>query len=521
MSHRSQEKEIEVLLRARYPIIYVVSWEESRVLEVVNDIGKRTGKKLYEWSCSSGIVPFGMGIQTTSKMNNSGTKDPLVALNSVVEQNEPAVYVFKDFHPFLGKNNFAVVRKLRDIANTLKSSYKTVVLVSPFLDLPPDLEKDVTVVDFFLPDLQELGLLLDRIIDEVRDNPKITIDLDDGAREEILKAALGLTLAEAENVFAKALVADGRLDRSHVASIFVEKRQIIRKSGLLDYCEPEVNFEGVGGLESLKDWLVRRKQAFSDKAKEFGLPPPRGVLLLGVQGCGKSLCAKAVSALWQLPLLRLDMGRLFGSLVGASEGNIRRAISVAESVAPCVLWVDEIDKAFGGSTGSSTDSGVSQRVLATFLTWMAEKSSQVFVVATANNIKLLPPEMLRKGRFDDIFFVDLPDHQERQDIFKIHLLRRGWDPSGLSLENLAGRSEGFSGAEIEQAVVSALFDAFYEQRSLCEGDMAKALAETVPLSKTMEEEVTRLREWCMTRARHASIRQEEIASLARRKLEIE
>ncbi len=513
-----QEEEIEVFIRARYPILYIISWEEPRVISALMEIGRRTKKKVYEWSCSGGIVPAGTPLQSL-RLKNAGTKDPLIALNEVVEQVEPAIYIFKDFHPFLAKSNFAIVRKLRDIAQTLKSSYKTLILTAPFLQLPPELEKDVTVIDFHLPTLKELEALLTRIIDEVKDNPKIRIELDAAGREEILKAALGLTLAEGENVFAKALVTGGKLDNDDVAAIFAEKRQIIRKSGLLDYCEPEVAFEDVGGLESLKEWLVKRKLAFTTKAEEFGLPAPRGALLLGVQGCGKSMCAKAVSALWQLPLLRLDVGRMFSSLVGSSEENIRRAISIAESIAPCVLWVDEIDKAFGALSGGSTDSGTSQRVLGTFLTWLAEKTSSVFVVATANNIHVLPPELLRKGRFDDIFFVDLPDEQERTSIFAIHLARRGREPTAFDLAELSARSNGLSGSEIEQVIISALFDAFYQARELSPEDIYKALLETVPLSKTMEEEISALREWCATRSRHASLRQEEVATQAKRKLE--
>jgi len=513
-------KEIEILIRARYPIIYVVSWEEGRVASAVSGIGRKAGKKVYEWSCSGGIVPYGTPIQAT-KMRNAGTKDPLVALNEVVEQNEAAIYIFKDFHPFLTKSNFAIIRKLRDIAENLKSSYKTVLLVSPFLELPRELEKDCTVVDFRLPDLADLGELIDRIEEEVKDNPKLTVNLDGAAREQILKAALGLTLAEAENVFAKALVTNGALDAEDIESIYAEKRQIIRKTGLLDYCEPEHSFDQVGGLVNLKDWLARRRLAFADRAAEFGLPAPRGVLLLGVQGCGKSMCAKAVSSLWRLPLLRLDVGRLFSSLVGSSEENIRRAIAIAESIAPCVLWVDEIDKAFGALTGNATDSGTSQRVLGSFLTWLAEKSSPVFVMATANNIKVLPPELLRKGRFDEIFFVDLPNDDERREIFSVHLSLRGRDPASFDLDAMVTRSAGFSGAEIEQVVVSGLFDAFYTNRELCDGDLLQAMRETVPLSKTMQEEVDWLREWCSVRARPASVPQEIAASAARRKLEIE
>ncbi len=512
------DKQIEILVRARYPILYIVSWEEPRVIDSLIDIGHRTSKSVFEWSCSSGIVPAGTPVDSKKNIN-AKTKDPLMALNEVVEQVEPAIYVFKDFHPFLAKNNFAIIRKLRDISQILKSSYKTLVLTSPFLDLPRELEKDITIIDYKLPTFDELGVLLDRIIDEVKDNPKITIDIDPGGREEILKAALGLTLSEAENVFARALISGGKLCNDDVAAIFVEKRQIIRKSGLLDYCEPDVAFAQVGGLDSLKDWLVKRKLAFTDKAKKFGLPPPSGVLMIGVQGCGKSMCAKAVSALWQVPLLRMDVGQIFSALVGSSEENIRRCISIAESIAPCVLWVDEIDKAFGAISGSSTDSGTSQRVLGTFLTWLAEKLSSVFVVATANNIHVLPPELLRKGRFDDIFFIDLPDQKERESIFGIHLRLRKRKKEKFDLEKLARAGKGFSGAEIEQAIVAALFDAFYQKRDLTDDDIIKAISETVPLSKTMEEEIRTLREWCSTRTRHASVTAEEIAAKPGRKLE--
>ena len=520
MTEQEQVREIEVLIRARYPILYVVSWEEPRVVQTLIGIGRRSNKKVYEWSCSGGIVPAGTPLQAV-KMRNAGTKDPLVALDQVVEELEPAIYIFKDFHPFLSKTNFAVIRKLRDIAQSLKSSYKTLVLLSPFLDLPPELEKDLTVVDYHLPTLLELGTLLDGITAEVKDNPRLRIELDAAGREEVLKAALGLTLAEAENVFAKALVLRGKLSRDDVASIFAEKRQIIRKSGLLDYCEPDVAIHHVGGLASLKDWLAQRKLAFTDKAEQFGLPPPRGALLLGVQGCGKTLCAKAVSSLWQLPLLRFDVGKMFSSLVGSSEENVRRAIRIAESVAPCVMWVDEIDKAFGALGSRSTDSGTTQRVLGTLLTWLSEKTSSVFVIATANNIEVLPPELLRKGRFDEIFFVDLPDETERRDIFAIHLERRGREPRSYDLPAVVARSEGYSGAEIEQAVISGLFAAFAEQRELTNADLLTALTETVPLSKTMEREVNALREWAMTRARHASLRKEQVAQQARRKLELE
>ncbi len=511
----NQNREIELLIRSRYPIIYIVSWEETRVVKAITAIGRNTGKQVFEWSCSAGIVPAGSPIQSV-KAQNAGTKDPLVALNAVIEQVEPAIHIFKDFHPFLAKNNFSIIRKLRDIAQMLKSSYKTLIVVAPFLQLPPELEKDITVIDYHLPSLADLTILLDRIVEEVKDNPHVKIDLDDGAREEILKAAQGLTLAEAENVFAKALVTGGGLDRDDVAMIFAEKQQIIRKSGLLDYCEPEIDFDRVGGLEHLKDWLTKRRTAFTNRAGDFGLPAPSGVLLLGIQGCGKSLCAKAVSALWNLPLLRLDVGRLFNSLVGSSEENMRRAITIAESVAPCTLWVDEIDKAFGGMGGSSTDSGTSQRVLGTMLTWMAEKTASVFVVATANNIRMLPPELLRKGRFDEIFFVDLPNLEERRMILAIHLQQRGRTMAAADVELLARAAEGFSGAELEQVVIAGLFEAFYADRELTQQDLLDAVQATVPLARTMAEEIKYLREWCGTRARHASRRDDDGSDVTRK-----
>jgi SpoVK/Ycf46/Vps4 family AAA+-type ATPase len=275
---------------------------------------------------------------------------------------------------------------------------------------------------------------------------------------------------------------------------------------LLEYCATSESFSSVGGMAVLKDWLGKRSLAFSREAREFGLAAPKGILMLGVQGCGKSLCAKAVSTQWQLPLLRFDMGRMFGSLVGSSEENVRRAISVAESVAPAVLWVDEIDKAFAGSQASgATDGGTTARVFGTFLTWLSEKTAPVFVVATANDISHLPPELLRKGRLDEIFFVDLPDPQERVEVFRIHLQKRGRDFAAFDLNRLAELSQDFSGAEIEEAINSALYDAFYGREELTTGHVLQALGETVPLARTMDEQISELRRWAEGRARNASV----------------
>lgn len=498
------QTEIETLIRARYPILYVITSEEMRVQNMLVEIAAKRQKKVFEWTYSTGIVPAGTSIQS-QKGRNTATKDPLAALDMVIDQVEPAIFLFKDFHPFLTRNNFAIIRRLKDIALHLKNSFKTIVLISPVMEIPAELDKEVTVINFPQPSKEDLSALLDKIIDDVKDLKQVQVDLDEQGRERLLQSAMGLTLGEAENVFAKIVVKDQRLSADHVDEVFAEKQQIIRKSGLLEYYRAEEDFQSVGGLGVLKEWLNKRAVAFTPEAHAFGLPAPKGILLLGVQGCGKSLCAKAVSRLWQLPLLRFDMGRMFGSLVGSSEENVRRAISVAESIAPAVLWVDEIDKAFVGSQSSGvTDGGTTARVFGTFLTWLSEKSAPVFVVATANDVSQLPPELLRKGRLDEIFYVDLPLEEERAEIFRIHLSKRHRNPDTFDLATLVAGSQDFSGAEIEEAIISALYDAFYAREELCTNHILAGLAETVPLAKTMAEKITAQRNWSVGRARNAS-----------------
>jgi ATP-dependent 26S proteasome regulatory subunit len=380
-----------------------------------------------------------------------------------------------------------------------------VLLVSPVLAIPPELEKEISVLDLPLPTHQDLFQLLREIVGVVKRNERAKVELTREDVDQLLKAAQGLTLAEAESAFAKAIAHDGRLSRDDVALVLEEKRQVIRKSGLLEYTPAEERLADVGGLAELKRWLDRRGAAFSEAARAFGLPEPKGLLLLGVQGCGKSLTAKAIAAQWRLPLLRLDMGRIFSSFIGSSEENLRRAIRVAESVAPVVLWVDEIEKGLSGAGGSSvSDGGVGARVFGGLLTWLQEKTAPVFVVATANRIEQLPPELLRKGRFDEIFFIDLPAAAERREILQIHLAKRRRDPAAFDLDGLAARTEGFSGAELEQAIVSALYDAFAEKAELGQAHVERAVAESLPLSITMREEIARVREWARTRTRPAS-----------------
>jgi hypothetical protein len=515
-------RELDVLIRARYPIIQVVSWEEERVEQQLSRIANARNKRLYVWTCTQGIVKHGAEPQRL-KSTSGSTADPLAALDAVLSEVDPAIYLFKDLHPFTedARCNIAIIRRLKEVAYHLRDSYKSIVICSPFARLAPELVKDVTLVEMPPPGVPEFNRLLDRIQEDLKDKPQIKINLDEEARERLLNAARGLTLKEAENVFAKTLVLDGKLDADDISVVFSEKQQIVRKSGLLEYYATDEGMAAVGGLDNLKQWLNKRSSAFTAKAAAFGLPPPRGMLLLGIQGCGKSLCAKAAAGLWKLPLLRFDIGRMFGSLVGSSEENIRRAIQTAESVAPAILWVDEIDKAFSGSTNSGgSDGGTAARVFGTFLTWLSEKSSPVFVIATANEISHLPPELLRKGRLDEIFFVDLPNEQERQEILRIHLARRHRDPAAFDLAGLARACDGFSGAEIEQAVISGLFDAFSDDSDLTSAILATSLAETVPLSRTMSEELQRLRNWVKGRARLASGPVQEVVTDVRRKIEI-
>jgi AAA+ superfamily predicted ATPase len=526
-SSKRPSDELEVLIRARYPIIYVVTWEEERLEQRLLEIAKKRNKTLHIWTCSQGVVQFGAEPQR-GKTGSGNTCDPIAGLDAVLSHVDPAIFLFKDLHDHLDirvcPGNLRNIRRLRDVAHALRDTYKTVVLVSPLMKIPVELSKDVAVVEFGTPSVDDFNGLLDRIIDDVKDQPRISINLDADGRERLVHAARGLTLKEAENVFAKTLVLDGKLDADDIGVVFSEKQQIIRKSGLLEYYESHEKFATVAGLENLKDWLKKRSAAFSERAAHFGLPAPKGVLLLGVQGCGKSLCAKAASSLWKLPLLRFDIGRVFGSLVGSSEESMRRAIQTAESVAPAILWIDEIDKAFAGTQGSAgSDGGTASRVFGTFLTWLSEKTSPVFVIATANDISHLPPELLRKGRVDEIFFVDLPNEEERHEIFRIHLAKRKRDPATFDLDALARLSDGFSGAEIEEAIISGLFDAFSQGADLDTATLRAGIAETVPLSRTMSEELGRLRTWAQGRARPSTgpIKRAELDTTeTRRKLEI-
>jgi ATP-dependent 26S proteasome regulatory subunit len=492
-------QEIETLIRAKYPILYIVSWEERRVEEAVRNVCNGLKRNLYTWTVTGGIKPE-IPRSTVNSTRTGGLPGELEVLAQIHQASENGVFLLKDFHPYL--KDYRVVRLLRDLAAKMRGRSQTLIICSPSLTLPQDLEKDVTVLEFPLPTEPEISETLDRAIETVKGTKSVDTDLSPEMRERVVKSAQGLTQDEIESVFARSLVEKKRFD---LDAILQEKKQIIRKSGLLEYYAPDAGIADVGGLDLLKEWLDKRTKTFTDEARQFGIPAPKGILLLGVQGCGKSLVAKAVAYHWNLPLLKLDVGRIFGSLVGQSEENIRKAISTAESVSPCVLWADELEKGFAGvgSQGVS-DSGTTARVFATFLTWMSEKTKPVFMIATANDISSLPPEMLRKGRFDEIFFVDLPNQHEREQVFTIHLEKRKRAVKSFNIKALAKATDGFSGAEIEQVVVGALYAAFDEGREVEQKDLLLEAKQVVPLSVMMREEIDELRTWAEIRARPAT-----------------
>ncbi|MEB3197284.1 MAG: AAA family ATPase [Candidatus Sericytochromatia bacterium] len=474
--------ELETLIRARYPLIYLVTPEEERALATLGALAEQMGRDLHRWSCVQG-------------WGDAGTRDPLSALEYVRLASGRGIYVLCDLHPFF--SNATVVRKLRELAQALKQTPKSLLVLGAVVNLPAELVSDVVIVDFELPDAS----LIQEMVGQAAHLAGRPLKLDHLEMERLLGAARGLTAGEFANGLARALVRHGALDARVISVIIEEKRQVVRKTGLLEFVQPEGALDEVGGLSLLKEWLRKRGRAFGRPARDFGLPEPRGLLLVGAPGCGKSLVAKCVAAQWGLPLLRLDVGRLLAGLVGASEENTRRALKMAEGLSPAVLWVDEIEKGFGATGG---DGGTASRVLGTFLTWLQEKSAPVFVVATANQIQWLPPELLRKGRFDEIFFVDLPDAEERREILRLHLARRHRTVDEDALLRLAKLTSGYSGAELEQGVIDALYEAYDAARPVTPADLERGLTTIVPLSRHSEE-LQPIRTWAARHARPASV----------------
>ncbi len=479
--------DLEVLIDSQYPIICIETHEEGRAEEILTRITRSMRLPFFHWVATQGLTRSG----EPQPVYNS--KTAMEVLSFISTSSLDAVYLLKDLHRFL-EDPF-LVRKLRDICQCFRRKRKSLVLTAPSFDLPPELKNEVVFFDLSLPSVEELRDLVHQVVRDISSRRKITVDIDSATGRRLVQSLQGLTLNEAERVLTRSIVHDGRLSADDLPRILDAKKQKISQSGLIEFFPRQENFDGIGGLKTLKKWLQLRKGAFSEEAKRFGIDPPRGVLLLGIQGCGKSLMAKAIAREWELPLLRLDTGSLYSKYIGETEINAREAIRLAESLAPVVLWIDEIEKAFTSPNGSDADGGVSARLLGTFLSWMQEKKAPVFVVATANNISLLPPELLRKGRFDEIFFMDLPGAEERADIFRLHLQRRKRDPSAFDLGALARAAEGFSGAEIEQGIVSALYAAFSSRRELSTDDIYHELKATRPLSLVMKEQIDRMRAW--------------------------
>ena len=485
--------EFGLLLRARYPLIYIPTAEEERLERAIADIAKDQGNRtVYVWD-------FVEGYQGTPTDAGAGRRNPLAALEFVekLPGSVPAIFILRDFQRFM--DDIAVSRKLRNLARSLKAQPKNIVLMAPQLTIPDELREVITVAEFPLPDWQTVRDEIQRLANSMGAH------LGEQTLDELARTSQGLSLERLRRVLGRAIAAQGKLDQQAVDLILDEKRQSIRQTQILDFYPAKEQISDIGGLDNLKEWLLRRGGAFSEKARQYGLPHPKGLLLVGIQGTGKSLTAKAIAHHWHLPLLRLDVGRLFGGLVGESESRTRQTIQLAEALSPCVLWIDEIDKAFAG-LGGKGDAGTSSRVFGTFITWMAEKSTPVFVVATANDIQSLPPELLRKGRFDEIFFVGLPSRAERREIFEVHLNRLR--PHGLKtydLDRLAYESPDFSGAEIEQCLIEAMHIGFSENRDFVTDDIVIAISQIVPLARTAREQIEALQSWAAAgKARLAS-----------------
>lgn len=486
-------EDLGLLLRARYPIIYVATAEEERAEAEIASCAKAQGDRaVYLWD-------FVDGYQGNLNDAGFGRRNPLQALELIekLPAAAPAVFILRDFHRFL--DDIAISRKLRNLGRLLKAQPKNIVILSPQLALPEELGETVTVLEFTLPSVEAIRREVDQLLGAMG------MPLTPTMLDEVVRSCQGLSLERIRRVLGRAIASHGSFDERDLDLILEEKRQTIRQTQILDFYPATEQISDIGGLDNLKDWLLKRGTAFSEKARQYGLPYPRGLLLIGIQGTGKSLTAKAIAHHWHLPLLRLDVGRLFGGLVGESESRTRQMIQLAEALAPCVLWIDEIDKAFAG-VDSRGDGGTTSRVFGTFITWMAEKTSPVFVVATANNIQALPPEMLRRGRFDEIFFVGLPNQAERQAIFEVHLSRlRPHSLKAYDLTRLAYETPDFSGAEIEQVIIEAMHLGFSQNRDFTTDDILESASQMVPLARTAQEQIEALQAWANSgKARLAS-----------------
>ena len=475
--------EFVLLLKARYPIVYIVTNEEERIEYLIKYCAKKyVTRTYYSWD-------FIDGYQGNPNDTGFAARNPLEALDLIdkLTPETASLFVLKDYDNFL--KDFSVVRKLKNLSRSLKTQPKNIIIVSSEVNIPDSLKEFVTLLEFPLPSYSEIVEELNRLLSSLQQ------ETDGSTLNKIATACQGLSLERIRRVLSKVIAKNGEIGDSSAELIVQEKKQIIQQTQLLEFCLNDKNLSDLGGLDNFKDWLQLRNQAFSQEAKKYGLPYPKGLLLVGVQGTGKSIAAKIIAHEWQLPLLRLDFGRLFASLIGQSEQRVRKMIEIAEALSPCVLWVDEIDKAFAGAQ-SSGDSGTTSRVLATFITWLSEKTSPVFVVSTANNIEYIPAEILRKGRFDEMFFLNLPTREEREAIFEVHL--RKYRPDSIDnfqIPLLGQLSKEFSGAEIEAVVIEAMRLGFNENREFNNEDILVSIKNLVPLARTKSKELDSLKAW--------------------------
>ena len=478
--------ELTLLLTARYPVIYINTIEEDRVEYIIRkSIKTNLNRSIYSWDFVDGY---------TNNPNNEGfaKRNPLQALELVerLTSETPALFLLKDFNRFL--TDVSISRKLKNISRILKLQPKTLIIIGSELDIPRELQDLITVLNFYLPVENEIEQELTRLI------TSLNIKIDSQLLENLTRVCQGLSLERIRRVLSKIIATYKTIDENSISILLSEKKQFISQTDILEYWSSDENIQKIGGVDNLKEWLRKRKTSFGIQASNYGLPTPRGLLLIGIQGTGKSLTAKAVATEWQLPLLKLDVGKLFGGIVGESESRLRQTINLAETLSPCILWIDEIDKAFT-INDSKSDSGTSNRVLATFISWLSEKTKPVFVVATANNVDLLPLEIIRKGRFDEIFFLDLPKEHDRDEIFKIHI--QEFRPKTWALfdySRLSNLSESFSGAEIRQSIIEGMHHAFYEEREFTTDDICHALEELIPLAQLENNQTLKLQKWALS-----------------------
>ena len=484
-------------IEAGYPLLFLKTSEEDRWERELAELALEIERGLVSWTITRGLQP---------PVSGDDGEAPSAAglLGQLCHYPDEHLFLVKDFHPYL--TDPVILRQLRDLLPDLIAQRKTLLIFGPIVKVPVELEKDSVKIELPLPDYEDLREEFDNTMSDLRERHPSSLELSVDNEDRLIKAVMGLTAQEARKAWVRALRGRDELTDDVFTTLISEKRTLASGSDLLEFYDLDENVNDIGGLDQLKDWMSKRAEAYSPRAREQGVPLPKGMLLLGVQGCGKSLTARATARLLSFPLMRLDIGSLLGSAKGESERNMRSVLNLVESIAPAVLWLDEIEKGFAGveGDGAGQADATMLRLVGTFLTWMAEITKPVFVVATANSVENLPPEMLRRGRFDELFFVDLPNFEERSHILGIHLKKRGWKTEQFDVAEIARRSEGFSGAELEQIVVTALIDAFGNGRVLSQEELERAWRTTVPLSVTMEDKIFALRNWAQDRCRRAT-----------------